>query len=50
MTPHFEVVANVLLQACYHICLGMPYLRIFAIVTLLGAMTDKWVLNFVFSR
>ena len=38
------VVVNVLLPICCHIGSGMPNLRIFVkdIVTLLGAMTDKW--------
>ena len=49
MAPNFETVVSVLLQICGQICRGMPYSRIFVeeVVPLLGAMTDKLVLNFV---
>ena len=45
MTPYFVVFVSVLLPICCHIGLGMPYLNIFVeeVVTLLGAITDKWV-------
>ena len=45
MTPNFVVVVSVLLPICCHIGWGMPYLCIFVeeVVTLLGAITDKWV-------
>ena len=45
MTLNFEVFVSVLLQNCCHIGWGMPYLCIFVeeVVTLLGAITDKWV-------
>ena len=52
MAPNFEVVVGVLLQICGQICRGMSYPYIFAeeVVPLLGAMTDKLVLTFVFGR
>ena len=41
LTPNFVVLVSVLLPICW----GMPYLCIFGeeVVTLLGAITDKWV-------
>ena len=43
---------SVLLQICGQICRGMPFPCIFVeeVVPLLGAMTDKLVLTFVFGR
>ena len=45
MTPNFVVFACVLFPIFCHIGLGMSYLCIFVVevVTLLGAITDKWV-------
>ena len=45
MTPNFVVFVSVLLPICCHIGWGMPYLCVFVdeVVTLLGAITDKWV-------
>ena len=45
MAPNFVVVVSVLLPTCCHIGWGMPYLCNFVeeVVTLLGAITDKWV-------
>ena len=45
VTPNFVVIVNVLLPICCHIGWDMPYLSIFVeeVVTLLGAITDKWV-------
>ena len=45
MTPTFVVVVADLLPICSHIGCGMPNLRIFVeeVVTLLSAITDKWV-------
>ena len=45
MTPNIVVFINALLQICFHVGSGMPYLRIFVedIVALLGAIVDKWV-------
>ena len=45
MTPNFVAVVSVLLPICCHIGLGMLYLYIFVreVVTLLGAITEKWV-------
>ena len=45
MTLNFVVVVSVLLPICCPIGWGMPYLCIFdeEVVTLLGAITDKWV-------
>ena len=42
MTPNFVVAVSVLLPICGW---GLPYLCIFVeeVVTLLGAITDKWV-------
>ena len=44
-TPNVVVVVSVLLPICCHIGWGMPYMCIFGeeVVTLLGAITDKWV-------
>ena len=52
MTPIFEAVFSVLLQICSQIYQWMPYSCIFVeeVVPLLGAMTDKFVLTFVFGR
>ena len=52
MTLNFEVVFSVLLQIWSQIYRGMPYLCIFVeeVVQLFGAMTDKFVLNFVCGR
>ena len=49
MTHNFVVCVSVLLPICCHIGWGMPYLCIFVeeFVTLLGAITDKWVYTFV---
>ena len=46
---YFVVGVNVLLPICCHIGMGMPYLCIFVeeIVTLLGAITEKWVWTLV---
>ena len=43
MTHNFVIVVSVLLSIFRHI--GWSYLRIFVeeVVTLLGAITDKWV-------
>ena len=45
MTPNYIVVFNFLILIRCNIRSGMPYLHIFVdeTVTLLGAMTDKWV-------
>ena len=45
MTPTFVVVVSVLLPISGHIGSGMPYQCIFfdEVVTLLGAITEKWV-------
>ena len=45
MAPNFVVLVSVLLPICCHNGWGMPYLCIFVeeVVTLLGAITDKWV-------
>ena len=45
MTSNFVVVVSVLLPIYCHIGWGMPYMCIFdeEVVTLLGAITDKWV-------
>ena len=45
MTPNFVVVVYVLPPICCHIGWGIPYLYIFVeeVVTLLGAITEKWV-------
>ena len=45
MTPNFVVFVGVLLPICCHIGWGMSYLCIFVeeVVTLLGAITDRWV-------
>ena len=47
MTPSFVAVVSVLLPICCHIGLGMSYLCIFVeeVGKLLGAITDKWVVN-----
>ena len=52
MTPKFVVIVSVLLPLCCHIGWGMPYLYIFVegAVTLLGAITDKWVWKLVCSQ
>ena len=52
MAPNFEAVFSVLLQICSQIYRGMPYLCIFVeeVVPLLGPMTDKLVLTFVWGR
>ena len=52
MIPNFEAVFSVLLQICSQIYRGMPYSCIFVeeVVPLLGAMTDKFVLTFVYGR
>ena len=52
MTPYFKAVFSVLLQICSQIYRGMPYLCIFVeeVVPLSGAMTDKFVLTFVYGR
>ena len=52
IAPNFEVVVSVLLQMCGQFCRGMPYSCIFVekVVPLLGEMTDKLVLTFVFGR
>ena len=52
MTPNFVVVVRVLLPICGHIGWDMSFLCIFVeeVVTLLGAITDKWVLTLVCSR
>ena len=49
MTPNFVVFVSVLLPICCHIGCCMPYLCIFVeeVVTLLGAITDKWVRTLV---
>ena len=49
MSPNFVVVVGVLLSICCHIGWGMPYLCSFVeeVVTLLGAITNKWVCTFV---
>ena len=49
MTPNFVVFVSVLLPICCHIGWGMPYMCIFVdeVVTLLGAITDKWVWTLV---
>ena len=49
MTPNFVVFVSVLLPICCHIGWGMPYLCISVeeVVTLLGAITDKWVCTLV---
>ena len=49
MTPSFVDFVSVLLLICCHIGLVMPYLSIFVeeVVTLLAAITDKWVLTLV---
>ena len=45
MTTNFVVFISVLPPIYCHIGWGMPYLCIFVeeFVTLLGALTDKWV-------
>ena len=45
MTPTFVVVVSVLLPMCCHIGWDMQYLYILVeeVITLLGAITDKWV-------
>ena len=45
MAPNFVGVVIVLLPISGHIGWGMPYQCIFVeeVVTLLGAITDKWV-------
>ena len=45
MTPNLVVYVSVLLPTCCHFGWGMPYLCIFVeeVLTLLGAITDKWV-------
>ena len=45
MTPTFVVVVADLLPICSHIGWGMPNLRFFVeeVVTVLGAITEKWV-------
>ena len=52
MAPNFVVVVSVLLPICCHIDWGMPYLCNFdeEVVTLLGAITDKWVWTLVCGR
>ena len=49
MAPNCVVFVSVLLPICCHIGWGMPYLCIFVeeVVTLLGAITDKWVQTLV---
>ena len=49
MTPSFVVFVSVLLPMCCHIGWAMSYLYIFVeeVVTLLGAITDKWVQTLV---
>ena len=49
MTPHFVAAVSILLPIYCHIGLGMPYLCFFVleVVTLLGAITEKWVRVFV---
>ena len=45
MTPNFVAVVSALLPICCHIGWGMTYLFVIVedVVTLLGAITDKWV-------
>ena len=45
MTPNFVVVVSVFITICGHIGWDISYLCIFVkeFVTLLGAITDKWV-------
>ena len=45
MTSNFVVFVSVLLSICCHIGSGMPFLcnLIEEFVTLLGAITDKWM-------
>ena len=52
MAPNFEAVVSVLTQICGLISRGMPYPSIFVeeVVPLLGAMTDRLVLTFVYGR
>ena len=52
VTPNFVVIVNVLFPICCHIGWDMQYLSIFAeeVVTLLGAITDKWVWTLVCGR
>ena len=52
MTHNFVVIVIVLLPICCHIGSSMPDLRIFVkdIVALLGAMTDKLVINLICGR
>ena len=52
MAPNFEAVVSVLLQICGLIFRSMLYPCIFVeeVVPLLGAMTDKLVLTFVYGR
>ena len=52
MTHNFEAFVSVLLQICDQICRGMPYPCIFVkeVVPLLGAMTDKLVITFVYGQ
>ena len=50
MTHNFVIVVSVLLSIFRHI--GWSYLRIFVeeVVTLLGAITDKWVWTLACGR
>ena len=50
--PNFEAVVSVLLQICGPIYRGMPYPCIFVeeVVPLLGAMSDKLMLFFVYGQ
>ena len=52
MTPNFVVFVSVLLPICCRIDWGMPYMSIFVeeVVTLLGAITDKWVKTLVYGQ
>ena len=52
MTPNFVVVVSVLLPISVHIGWGLPYQCIFdeEVVTLSGAITDKWVWTYVCGR
>ena len=49
MTPNFVFVVSNLLPICCHFGWGMPYLCTFVekVVTLLGAITDKWAWTLV---
>ena len=51
MAPNFEAVVSVLLQICVKFA-GVCHIRVFFIeeVPLLGEMTDKLVLTFVWGQ